>query len=343
MNTGLFVMTAAALPTAVWIFIGVFLVLNVAFAIFSPIATAYIVFQHTMVRRNKEMWGRECSDPDPEQISMYETGLQWEEAHRDRKRELHMVNEGLNLYAEYFDLGFDRAVIVIPGRTEGLRYGYYFAAPYEKHGYNVLVIDQRAHGNSDGKYNCLGFDEHRDLLAWAERLHDEFGVRSIVLHGICIGSACGLYALTSENCPDYFEGLVAEGMYPDFRESYKNHMLERKKPTFIIPLIELWMKHYTGHTMRPGPLDRIGGYGKPILMLHGTADLYSTPENAKRLYEKAGCDASRKRLIWFEGGRHSRLRLMDPERYDGAIEAFLTEVLDPKYARAADTGSGAKI
>ena len=321
--------SVAVSPMLIWICVGVFLLLNLLLGAIFLVITANIVFHRTMVRETKETWSRECSDSDPEQIAMYEEGLLWEKAHADRKRELHIVNEGLNLYAEYFDLGYDRAVIVVPGRTEGLRYGYYFAKPYAEHGYNVLTIDQRAHGESDGRYNCIGLDEHRDLLRWAELLHLEFGMRSILLHGICIGSACSLYALVSEGCPDYFAGLVAEGMYPNFYDSYKYHMVERKKPAFLLmDLIDLWMKHYTGHTMRVGPIDKIHGYKKPLLMLHGTADLYSLPEKAVELYEKAGSAEGEKRLVWFENGRHSRLRLMDRERYDSAVEAFLSEVID---------------
>lgn len=310
--------------------VGVFLLLNVVFGIVSTLIGARIAYHRTMVRENKEMWSRECSDPDPEQVEMYETGIKWAEEHRSAIKELHLVNEGLHLYAEYSDLGYDRAVIIVPGRTEGLRYGYYFASPYAKNGYNVLCIDQRAHGKSDGRYNCIGFDEHRDLLRWAELLHTEYGIRSIVLHGICIGAACSLYALTSENAPSYFAGLVADGMYPNFYESYKNHMIEQKKPWRIIPVIEFWMKRYTGYTMRKGPINVIGGYEKPLLMLHGTGDLYSVPSEAERLL--AACGSTQKQIIWFAGGRHSRLRLTDTERYDGAVEAFLAEIREKEAA-----------
>lgn len=309
-----------------------FVILNLLLAVPLLFLTAWIIFQRTMVRERREMWGRDCSDPDPEQQAMYNEGVRFMEPYADRKTELHMVNDGLNLYAEYYDFGFDRAVIVVPGRTEGLRYGYYFAEPYVKHGYNLLTIDQRCHGESDGRYNSIGFAEHHDLLLWAKRLHEEFGMRSILLHGICIGSACSMYALTSENAPDYFEGLVAEGMYASFYESFKNHVIERKKPVFIMGFVDFWMKHYTGYSMKVGPIDRIGVYRKPLLMLHGTADSYSVPEKATVLYETAGTPDEDKRIVWFEGGRHSRLRITDKEKYDGAIEAFLGEVIDRRRA-----------
>ena len=61
------------------------------------------------------------------------------------KKDVHIVNEGFNLYGEYFDLGFDRAVIIVPGRMESLLYSYYFARPYQEKGFNVFVFDQRVY------------------------------------------------------------------------------------------------------------------------------------------------------------------------------------------------------
>ena len=58
---------------------------------------------------------------------MYRLGSEWAEKNAEYKNEVHIVNNGLNLYGEYYDLGYERAVMVLSGRTESLRYGYYFA------------------------------------------------------------------------------------------------------------------------------------------------------------------------------------------------------------------------
>ncbi|MBR1974372.1 MAG: alpha/beta fold hydrolase [Clostridia bacterium] len=176
-------------------------------------------------RTKKSKWGRQCSQQETVQLKMYNDGVAWSEQNQAYKKDVHIVNEGLNLYGEYYDYGYDRALIFVAGRTEGLRYGYYFAKPYPELGYNVLTLDARAHGESDGTFNTVGFEEHKDLLAWAKLLHDEYGIKHIVFHGICIGSSCALMALTSKDCPDYLEGLIAEGMYPNFYETFKNHMV----------------------------------------------------------------------------------------------------------------------
>lgn len=288
---------------------------------------SHFLYTLQLKRTKKSKWGRRCSQNEPQQLQMYNEGLAWSAAHQAYKKDLHIINEGLNLYAEYYDFGFDRAVLFVPGRTEGLCYGYYFVQPYRECGFNVLTIDPRAHGESDGTYNTVGFDEYKDVLKWAKLLHEEYGIKSIVLHGICIGSSCALMALTSEDCPPYLDGLIAEGMYPNFYESFKNHMKEFKQPEYpIMPLVDMWMKLYTGYSMKYGNIDIIDKLNKPLLMIHSKEDLYSLPKEAEKLYAK--CPHDKKSLVWFEHGAHSKLRIMDPKKYDDAVKAFLKTYFD---------------
>jgi alpha-beta hydrolase superfamily lysophospholipase len=268
-------------------------------------------------------------DLPPDSLEMYKAGLAWAEENKDKMTEVHTVRDGLNLYGEYYDLGFDRCAVILSGRTESLKYGYYFAIPYSQCGCNILVFDPRAHGKSDGEYNTVGFEESLDDLAWLEYMKERFVIKSFVLHGICIGSAGGILALTGENAPREVEGIVAEGMFPNFGESVKNHMRERKHSTFIaFDLTNMWMKRYTGHSMKNGPIDVIDKLRVPLLMLHSREDIYSTPENAEKLYQKAGSDE--KQIVWFPKGRHSMLRITDTERYDNAIKAFLLSLDERK-------------
>jgi alpha-beta hydrolase superfamily lysophospholipase len=257
-------------------------------------------------------------------MEMDAMGMAWAETNRHAVKEVHVTRDGVDLYGEYYDFGHKRAVMILSGRTESLRYGYYFAIPYAAAGWNILVVDPRAHGRSGGEFNTVGFEESRDDIAWVKHLRDAHGVEQVVFHGICIGAAGGMLALTSEDCPDTVCGMVTEGMFPNFGESMKNHLIERKKPvkTFY-PLINAWMKHYTGHSMNKGPIDVIHKMDIPLLMLHSREDRYSTPEYAQRLFDLEG--TSDKRLVWFPVGRHSMLRITDTERYDTAVKEFVKQ------------------
>lgn len=300
-----------------------FLVISsVIFGIASFFIIAHILFKMHLKRKNKDAWSRECSSDHPLLRKMYDEGVLWAEDHIMEKKQLHIVNAGLNLYGEYFDFGFKKAVIVVPGRTEALRYSYYFAKPYLESGFNILAIDQRAHGESDGEYNTLGFEEHKDVIAWGKLLHHVYGVETIVLHGNCIGCSCCIQVLTSPECPPYFSGMVAEGMYPNFYESFKNHMIELKRPIHpCIDLVDMWMRIYTGHSMKRGPANLVDRLQKPILMLHSMEDAYSLPAEAQKLYD--GCSSEDKHIIWFDKGEHSQIRVNNTEQYDAAIKTFL--------------------
>ncbi len=287
---------------------------------------SYIIFHNLLVRNKPEKWGHSYSAPDdPEIVTMFDAGLAWREAHKEVRHELRIQNDGLSLYGEYFDFGYDRAVIILAGRMECCIYSLYFAEPYRLAGCNVLVIDGRAHGLSEGRYNYVGYRECRDILAWGKLLHDELRVSSILLHGICIGASTCLFAMTEADCPAYFDGITVEGMYKSFYLSTKHHMLHNRRPLFpFLYVIMLYMRVILGvNAVSDGPYKRIGRLTKPILFLHGRADAFSLPAFAEELY--ADCKAP-KRMVWFDRGKHSRMRINNTEAYDAALSEFVKEV-----------------
>ena len=73
-----------------------------------------------------------------------------------------------------------------------------------------------------------------------------------------------------------------------------------------------------------GPINRIDRMKKPILFIHSKQDTYSTPDQAEKLFEK--CGSENKRLVWFEKGQHSRVRVNAPEKYDNTVIEFLKEL-----------------
>lgn len=321
-------LSAAVNYTALWWSLGVIcaiiLIGLILWPIFYMIASQQVYLQ-TLRRGGKNDWDRgHPSLPDANIETMYDVGMEWSRQNAGCKKDVQIVSGGLKLYGEYYDFGYDRCAIILTGRTENMEGGYYFAMPYPAAKCNVLVIDPRAHGLSEGKFNTVGFEESGDALAWAAYAHDELGVKSIIFHGVCIGSAAALYALTSDNCPDYVKGMVADGMFANFSESVKEHLIERKKPVVgLLGMINFWMKHYTGHSMKFGPIDVIDKLDKPILMLHSKEDIYSRPVLAQKLFDKA--QSEKKQLVWFEHGRHSMLRITDTQKYDGTIAQFVKE------------------
>ncbi|MBE6978095.1 MAG: alpha/beta hydrolase [Ruminococcaceae bacterium] len=300
----------------------VLVLLSIGFYFFSVIFASYCIYTATLKRKDKDHWGRTISIRTELTEKMDAEGMAWQSAHDTFRKDVHILRNGLNLYGEYYDMGSDKVAMILSGRTESLRYGYYFAKPYADSGFNVLVIDPRAHGFSDGQYNTVGFEESRDALAWVRFLEENFQIKTVVFHGICIGAAAGMLAITADDCPSCVKGMVTEGMFANFGCSMRNHLIERKRLMWpVMQCIDFWMKHYTGHSMMRGPIDVIDKMDKPLLMIQSKMDKYSTPENARKLYDK--CPSREKSLVLYETGDHSMLRITDTEKYDSAIKDFL--------------------
>ena len=302
-------------------------ILLVVFVIIPALLIGPVLYIKLLVRTSKKKWGRFCSETkDKEQVQMYAAGLEWEKENHEYKQEVSICNDGFKLCGEFFNFGFEKAVIIISGRSEGCTYSYYFSKPYKELGYNVLVIDNRGHGFSDGKYLTCGLKEYTDILAWGKFLNQTYSIKSILLHGICVGAATSLYVLVSENAPEYFCGMIVEGMYTTFYDSFKNHIIEKKHSTFpalqeVFILIKLFARVDAKNN---GPVYCIDKLKKPILFLHSKQDKFSLPEEAERLYEL--CTAPKK-MVWFQKGVHSHIRINNEEEYDKAIIEFVRSSL----------------
>lgn len=296
----------------------------VAMLIFTtPIAKK--VYHDQLVRTSQEKWGRVCSCPEnEEQQTMWDAGIAWAKPRQDRKVDVAVENDGFRLVGEYYDFGAKRCVIILPGRCECLMYSYYFAAPYEDADFNVLVVDTRCHGQSEGIYNTIGVKESGDVLAWTKLMHEQFGNEEVWIHGICIGTSSGIFALTSPARPAYLKGLVTEGCYVSLRETFKRHMKADHRPIFpVLDQVMLLVNKYTGtNVYRQKPIREIKKMPKDcrVLFLYGEKDIFSIPKKSRKLF--AACSAGEKKLVWFSKGGHSHLRINNVEAYDRAIFEF---------------------
>lgn len=302
------------------------LLLIFLFVILPPFIIANYVFNKHLVRKSKDEWNRECSAKDnEEQVRMFDLGIEWAKENKDYLNDIEIENDGLKLKGQYFDFGFNRCAIILQGRTESLYYSYYFAKPYKESGFNILVIDSRAHGLSEGKYNTVGYKEYRDVLKWTDLIINKYNVNKFIVHGICIGSATGLKAIINSN-DDRFIAMIADGMYINFYETFKNHMIEDKRPVHpFIEFIVLIMKIRCGVNIKKnGPEKDILKLNKPILFLYSKEDKFSLPDKAQYLYDI--CKSDNKKIVWFLHGAHSHIRINNQETYDNAIKEFINEL-----------------
>ena len=320
------------MPFYGWIIIGVcvLLVSGAVVMLIKTLPIAQYVYQSQFTRPDdpKAGWTRgECSFPDNEEnMEMHRRGMAWAKENEAAIREVTVENDGLTLCGQYFDFGFEKAAIFLAGRAEPCTYSYYFAMPYKEYGYNVLVIDNRSCGLSGGKYSYAAIKEAEDVRKWIELLSTELGNKKVLIHGICNGSAMGLRAITHPDCPECIEGLIADGIYTTFYETLRTHFIQLGKPVFPV-CYEVVIKIYklTGkNVMIEGPIKDIRKYTGPLLMIHGRQDTFSLPPKAEKMFALAA--SKHKKLVWFDEGMHSHLKIRAQDRYDEVVGEFIKEL-----------------
>ena len=310
-----------------WLLIGVsiFLLSGLLFSIWLVFAISRRVYLHTLSRKMAGGWGRVCSAPDnPEQMQMWNDGIKYMSQFEKEKNEVTINRDGLKLVGEFYDFGKKKTALFLCGRCECLMYAYYYAKPYVEAGYNLLFIDQRAHGLSEGQLSTVGIKESEDVVSWMKYIKEEYKQDKFVLHCVCVGGSSGLLAATSPNNTDLVEKIVVDGVFLNFKESYRRHYVDLGHKVFpVFYLIWFWFKVYTKVSVnKSSPLDCVQKLDIPILFIHTKKDKYSIPENAIKVFENTKSEI--KYLKWFDVGSHSHIRNHATEEYDQTIKQFLT-------------------
>ena len=297
-----------------------------ASGLFMVAFATYQIFINTLFRSDKKKRIRECSEKGNEaQREIFTQGIKWSEQCKEATEEVHIINDGLNLYGEYKNFGYDKCAIIIQGRTESLLYSYFYADVYAKNGYNILVIDTRAHGLSDGKYITAGIIEYRDVILWIELIKDRYSIKSFLIHGVCIGAATAIYAYCATKKDNLIKKMVLDGIFTSYYEIFKNHIIERKRPVLFFVYLVFFVAYLSSgaRLLKETPFKRMKEIEIPILFLWSKDDIYCTMEKNQELF--AECKSKYKEVKFFPSGRHSFVKYNNAEDYDKTIAEFLSK------------------
>jgi len=290
-----------------------------------------LVFYNTSYRNPKKPRARECTNKkDEQQMRMFNEGVQWSGRFRDKIEELSIISgDGLKLYGEYVNFGYDKCAVILPGQTESLLYSYYFADVYYKNGYNILTVDVRAHGLSDGKYRTGGIKESDDCVLWVKLINEKYGINDFTIHGICVGGATAIYAyvkLKNDGLSangGLIKRIVTDGVFQSYYEIFEKHFIMYKKPAFpALHLCFFLIYALTGaRPFKETPLKYMKDIDIPILFIWSEKDIFSIKPKGEELF--AACASKYKELCFFPEGRHSHVRSSQEAEYDRVIANFL--------------------
>ena len=226
-----------------------------------------------------------------------------------------------------------------PMATIILFHGYHshhlqdFAGIYEYYhsiGLNLLLVRQRAHGESGGKYVTFGVKERLDVLRWIEFHNRTHGMDNVFLGGMSMGASTLQFA-AGEEFPHNVRGITADCGFSSPAEILA-HIIRRDfhlPPKLVLPLMEVWARILGGFSFYEcNSRETLSRSKTPILFIHGKADDFVP--SCMSEFGFAAC-ASEKELLLVDDAGHGRSYLYEPERLRNALTDFFKRNLSEEY------------
>lgn len=235
--------------------------------------------------------------------------------------------DGLNLVATYIPNPhtIGRLAILAHGLGHSREQMIPYARIFMSLGYDVLMPDARAFGDSEGHTIGYGWLDRLDYERWIVTALNELGNDlEIVLMGISMGAAT-VMATSGEPLPSNVKAIIEDSGYTDlyaeakFRLTHKFHL-----PAYpIMPMANQIARNSAGYAFTDGKiLQQVAKSGLPILMIHGSHDQTVPVRNAHQLYEQL---PQQKGLYIDSEAAHVQAIRTHPDRYQAVVSEFLTE------------------
>ena len=193
-------------------------------------------------------------------------------------------------------------------------------------GQNVLLIDERAHGKSQGHTITFGIKERLDLLCWIDYAMKRFGSDvKILLYGVSMGGATVLMS-SGLDLPANVKGIVADCPYSSPLDIILEVGRQQNYPMKLIkPFIIAGAKIFGGFDVQETSAAAAVKNSKiPILIIHGEADSF-VPAEMSRVIQQSNPELIQRHT--FSGADHALSYMVDTPRYHKLVKEFMAEVL----------------
>lgn len=193
-------------------------------------------------------------------------------------------------------------------------------------GWDVLMFDLRAHGESQGQRCGMGKHEAMDVEAAAQFARARSGERPVVLLGSSMGGAASAMALAKR--ADLADALILDSVYsqlPDAAMGSLRVFVGHWAPRAFAPGIVLAWPMLGFKPWKVDLADHLPSVRCPVLVLHGGRDGLIPPDRARRNVEALPNPHG---PVWFEDAGHCEGRMLEPKRYVEVVLGFCDELAE---------------
>lgn len=240
--------------------------------------------------------------------------------------------DNLNLKGYLYKNNSSKYVIFAHGYHGKFYEQSYIASYFYKKGYNVLLIVQRGHDDSEGKYVTMGYNEKYDILSWAKEIVNMDKNASIALFGWSMGGASVLMAsgindlenikVVVSDCA--YTSIYDEIYFLSYTKVIKNKKILSKVVCEFAYFYSLIFKKI--NIKHPSALELVKESNLPTLFIHGKPDDFVSTNFVYKLYE--ACNSKKKDLKIFKASAHCFSLIENSEEYISLVYNFINNEIE---------------
>lgn len=198
-----------------------------------------------------------------------------------------------------------------------------YAKIFEKRGYDILAIDHRCHGKSEGDDLTMGLNESKDLILWIKRMIEINPQYKIVLFGVSMGAsticmACG--EQLPQNVVLAIEDCGYDSAYKQFLHVFRSKKMKFK---LLFNIFYNFTKKTKNFDLRKvNPAFKLKNSKIPIMFIHGGDDKFVLTDMVYNLSSQV--PDHRKYLYVVPNAGHAASYLENPKKYENEVYKFLS-------------------
>jgi len=225
------------------------------------------------------------------------------------------------LSGRWFNAGSDKSAILAHGfKASAISNCCMQAVAFLNRGYNVLLIDQRAHGKSGGKATCFGLKERYDILDWIKWLRVNKPCETLVAYGVSMGSAAIAYASPLIK-NDEMQAMVLDCGFSSPYEQMNNIAREKHIPWALMsPIVRLCVKLFFNCDIKDSVTDSLQRTKIPAFIIHGGMDEVVHCEHGRKNY--LAC-ASSKDFAFIPEANHATAFILGGDELEDKLFDFI--------------------
>jgi len=236
--------------------------------------------------------------------------------------------DGLLLHGFYLPAVNAQRYVLLCHGYKGSGFGdfAYTARFLHENGCNLLFIDQRCCGLSEGKYITFGAKEQWDVREWAYYIAKRNKEHlPIYLYGESMGAASVLMA-SGHSLPEEVKGLISDCGFHSMKEQLQDiaaNWFHLNWVELLLFRVDLFCGFLGGFRMKDADTtNAMRTNQRPVLFFHGGKDTYVEPKNTR--YNYALCRAP-KELVIIPEARHLCSAYVNPELYRRKLLEFFVK------------------